>query len=65
MAALTTTAVQRFLHVALVEESVMVTATVKEIFTAVTTIVETFMSLHHQIVHVALVSTVALMMYVN
>ena len=36
------------------------TATVKEIFTVATTIVETFMTLHHQTVHVALVSTAAI-----
>ena len=55
-AALTTTAVQCLLHAALVEESVIMTATVRTVMDVDFKIVKTFIPLYHQKVHVVLVS---------
>ena len=57
VAALTTTAVQCLLHVALVEESVIMTATVRTVMAVDFEIVKTFIPLYQQKVHVVLVST--------
>ena len=54
--ALTTTAVQCLLHAALVEESVIMTATVRVILSAALVIVKTFIPLYQQKVHVVPVS---------
>ena len=55
-AALTTTAVQCLLHAALVEESVIMTATVRVILSAALVIVKTFIPLYQRKVHVVRVS---------
>ena len=48
-AALTTTAVQCLLHAALVEESVIMTATVREILSAALVIVKTFIPMYQKV----------------
>ena len=48
VAALTTTAVQCLLHAALVEESVIMTATVREIWAVALLIVKTFIPLYQR-----------------
>ena len=55
-AALTTTAVQCLLNAALVEESVIMTATVREDMAVALAIVKTFIPLYQRKVHVVLVS---------
>ena len=57
-AALTTTAVQCLLHAALVEESVIMTATVRTVMAVDLKIVKTFIPLYQRKVHVVLVSIV-------
>ena len=55
-AALTTTAVQCLLHAALVEESVIMTATVRTVMDVDLKIVKTFIPLYQRKDHVVLVS---------